>query len=241
MEPSQGWWARRPQIPAAGLVALAVALGLVAATLGVTAMIRLPARGTSCNASTAAAEVFPALVAVGGPGAQPTATGTVIRGNGVILTGLAALPAGGKGPVSVTLSVGESVPATVVGTDAATALAVLKIDRQQLPFLLPAPREPVHPGLPVVALASPLLSDGGVLAGTVQGTGVTVPVAGRPAWTLTGATTTDLPVPGGAGAPVVTCENRLIGIVVGQASDGSAVLVPADAAHRVVSRLLGLS
>ena len=106
MEPSQGWWARRPQIPAAGLVALAVALGLVAATLGVTAMIRLPARGTSCNASTAAAEVFPALVAIGGPGAQPTATGTVIRGNGVILTSLAALPAGGKGPASVTLSVG---------------------------------------------------------------------------------------------------------------------------------------
>jgi S1-C subfamily serine protease len=221
-------------------VAAAVVVALVAATLGVTAVIRLPARGTSCDAITAAADTVPSLVAIGAAEAPPTATGTVIRGNGVILTALAALPGGAASGVSVTLSDGEHEGASVVGTDAATGLAVLKVDRQQLPFVLLSPREPVHAGLPVVALGSPHLASSGILAGTVQSVATDIAVPGS-GWTLGNAIATDLArADGNLGAPVVTCDNRLIGVVVGWAPDSSAAVVPAESVQRVVTRLLGL-
>lgn len=242
MEPSARWWNRRTGAPASSLVLIVVVVAVIAAALGVTAMIRLPARGTTCNAVTATADVFPALVAIGTPGGSPTATGTVIRGNGVILTAAAAVPGGASAPVAVTLSDGEAIQAVVVGADAATGLAVVKVERQQLPFLLLSPREPVRAGLPVVGLGSPLLADGAVLSGTVQSVGTAVEISSSPSWKLADAVATDLvAVPGNTGAPVVTCDNRMIGVVVGRASDGSAVLVPAETAQRVVARLLGIS
>jgi putative serine protease PepD len=224
------------------LIAVAVVLALVAGILGVTAAIRLPARGTTCNATTVVADVSPSLVAIGVVGARPTATGTVIRGNGAILTSLAALPDDAASGVAVTLSDGEVLPATLVGTDAATGLAVLRIERQRLPFVLLSPRESVQAGLPVVALGSPLLADSAVLSGTVQSAGSAVRVVGASPWSLANAITTDLTgTAGNTGAPVVTCDSRMIGVVVGWASEGTAVVVPAESAQRVVARLLGLS
>jgi S1-C subfamily serine protease len=216
-----------------------VVLALLAATLGVTALVRLPARGTTCDATTATAQIFPSLVAIGSPAAQQRTTGTLVRGNGVILTALAATSSA-TGSVPVTLSDGETEVASVVGTDAASGLAMLKIDRRPLPFLLPSPREPLPVGLPVVALGSPNAAGSSVLSGTVQGVGGPVAIAAEPSWNLEGAVTTDLPATeANVGAPVVTCDYRLIGVVVGRAADGSAVAVSAEVAHRVIDRLLG--
>jgi S1-C subfamily serine protease len=238
VEPSTKWWTRRPTTRASVLIAIAVVLALVGATLGVTALIRLPARGTTCNATTATAEVFPSLVAVGDPAAKSRTTGTVVRGNGVILTSTIGVPASG-GTVPVTLSDGETESASVVGTDAASGLAVVRVERRQLPFVLPSPREPATVGLPVVALGSPNANGSAVLSGTVQGI-APVEISAQPSWRLDGALTTDLPAPdANAGAPVVTCDDRLIGVVVGRAADGTAVAVSAATAHRVLTRLLG--
>lgn len=240
MQPSAKWWRRRPATAVGALVAAAVALALVAAALGVTAAVRLPARGTSCNAITATGDVFPSLVAVGAPDGRPTATGTVVRGNGVILTSAAALPATATNGVAVVLADGGSESAGVVGTDAATGLAVLKIDRQQLPFVLLSPREAVKAGLPVVVVGGPQLADSAVLAGTVHSVGADVQLSGSAA-RLGNAITTDLVrADGNLGAPVVTCDNRMIGVVVGWASDGGTVVVPAESAQRVITRLLGI-
>ncbi len=235
------WWARRPRASAAGLVAAAVVLAATAASLGGVAVVRLPTPGTTCNAAATSANVFPALVGVGGASSPPSASGTVIRANGVILTSRASLPAGGT--VSVTLSDGERVSAAVIGMDVETSLAVLKIDRQRLPFRLPAPREPVTAGLPVVVLGSPLIADSAVHAGTVQSVNATVDVAGQPSWRLAGATITDIPnSEGNLGGPMVTCDYQMLGVVVGRLGpSGSAVIVPSDAAQRVVNRLLGLN
>lgn len=229
MQPSARWWGRRPSTAVGGLVA-AVVLALVAGVLGGMAVILLPARGTSCNATTAVGDVSASLVAIGTTGEPPTSTGTVIRGNGVILTSTASLPGDPAASITVTLGDGETEIASIVGTDEATGLAVLRIERQRLPFVLLSPRESVQPGLPVVALGSPLLADGSVLSGTVTRVDSDVRVA------------TDLA--GGAGntgGPVVNCDSRMVGVVVGWAPDGSAVVVPAEPAQRVVNALLGLS
>jgi len=238
VEPSARWWTRRPSTPAAILIAVAAVLALVGATLGVTALVRLPARGTTCDARTAAAEVFPSLVAVGAPEEADRSTGIVVRGNGIILT---TGQASTGGPVPVTLSDGETASASFVGADAPSGLAVLRVDRRQMPFLLPSPHEPVPVGLPVTALGSPHAAGSAVLSGTVQAVGASVEVAAQPSRRLDGAVTTDLPAPdANVGAPVVTCDNRMVGIVVGRAADGSAVAVSAETAHRVITRLLGL-
>ena len=241
MEPSDRWWTRRPRASAAGLVIVAVALALGAAIVGVTAAVRLPARGTTCDATTASAQIFPSLVAIGPPGSEHRFTGTVVRGNGIILTSATAAPSG-TATVPVTLSDGETLSATVVGTDAPSALAVLRIDRKQLPFLLLSPKEPARAGLPVLVLGSPNSPGSAVLAGTVQKVDATVELQGMPGEQLRGATTTDLPGPeANTGAPLVTCDYRVIGVVVGRTADGATIAASATTAAGVLSRLLGMS
>ena len=83
-----------------------------------------------CAVTSVADHVLPSVVTIAAAGAAGAGTGSgeVIRSNGYILTNnhVIAIAANG-GKVEVTFSDGTSVPASIVGRDVLTDLAVLKV------------------------------------------------------------------------------------------------------------------
>ena len=256
MTKSPHWWLQRPALNWLELICLALALALAGGTLGTYATLKLSPTAGSCDAARLSASVLPSVVTifVSGPAGSGSGSGAVIRADGVVLTNDHVIAAGAtSGTIEVLLNSGERVPAELVGTDPITDLAVLKIDRNKLPTLLLAPREPLQVGQPVVALGAPLGLSGTVTAGIVSALNRNVPAPkdGGGTTVLVGAIQTDASInPGNSGGPLVTCEGRLIGVntaistvpnaegVSGGGSVGIGFAVPAPTAQRVVDELL---
>ena len=80
--------------------------------------------------TTVAEDVLPSVVTIAASGAAGAGTGSgeVIRTDGYILTNNHVIsPAVSGGKVEVTFASGTTVPATIVGRDILTDLAVLKV------------------------------------------------------------------------------------------------------------------
>ena len=256
MENSTHWWLRRPALNWVELICFALALVLGAGALGAYVTLKLSPTAGSCDAARVANAALPAVttIFVTGPGGSGSGSGAVIRADGVILTNDHVIAAGvGSGTIDVLLNGGERVPASLVGTDPLTDLAVLKIDRNKLPTLLLAPREPLRVGQPVVALGAPLGLSGTVTAGIISALNRNVPApkAGGGTTVLVGALQTDASInPGNSGGPLVTCDGRLIGVntaistvpnaqgVAGGGSVGIGFAVPASTAQRISDDIL---
>ena len=74
--------------------------------------------------------------------------------------------------VSVTLDDGTKLPAKVIGRDARTDIAVLKVDaKKQLPYIQLGNSANVKPGQWVVAMGNPFGLGGSVTAGIVSANG----------------------------------------------------------------------
>ncbi len=256
MGASQHWWLRRPSWNWLGTIAAGLAIALIAGGLGSYAAIKLSPAAGACDTPRVAAEALPSVVTifVSGRGGAGSGSGAVIRSDGVIVTNHHVIAAAAQaGTIEVLLNNGDSEAAELVGTDPLTDLAVLKIDRNKLPSLLLAPREPLVVGQPVVALGAPLGLSGTVTAGIVSGLNRNVPVpkTGGGTTILAGAIQTDASInPGNSGGPLVTCEGRLVGVntaistvpdaggVAGGGSVGIGFAVPASTAQRIVDQLL---
>lgn len=163
-------------------------------------------------------------IAVGSGGQQAGAgSGVVWDTEGHIVTN-AHVVAGGD-EVEVTLSNGRSYPAEVVGVDAATDLAVLRID--DVPDLTPMPLgddKDLVVGDDVMAIGNPLGLSGTVTTGIVSALDrpVTTQAAqedGAPAMSaqpeavVTNAIQTSAPInPGNSGGALVNADGALVGI-----------------------------
>ena len=256
MQTSPHWWLRRPALSWWELICFALVLTLAGGALGAYVTLKLSPTAGSCDAARVADSALPAVatIFVTGPSGSGSGSGAVIRADGVILTNDHVIAAGvGSGTIDVLLNGGERVPASVVGTDPLTDLAVLKIDRNKLPTLLLAPREPLQVGQPVVALGAPLGLSGTVTAGIISALNrkVPAPKAGGGTTVLVGAIQTDASInPGNSGGPLVTCEGRLVGVntaistvpnaqgVGGGGSVGIGFAVPASTAQRITDDIL---
>lgn len=227
--------------------------GVVAHVVWRPAAPAASAATNSCNATNVASEVMPAIVTValksGGVG-----SGEIIRSDGYILTNNHVVaPAGGAG-ISVVLSSGATLPATLVGRYPASDIAVLKItDGSSLPAVAIGSSEAVEVGQPVVALGSPLGLSGTVTAGIVSALGRTVPVPSDNGSTaeLSDAIQTDAAInPGNSGGALVDCDGRLIGVntaiatvpnASGQSGGGSVGIgfaVPVSVAVPIADQLI---
>jgi putative serine protease PepD len=172
-----------------------------------------------CAVTSVADHVLPSVVTIAAAGAAGSGTGSgeVIRSDGYILTNnhVIAIAANG-GKVEVTFSDGTSVPATIVGRDVLTDLAVLKVAQSDnLKVIGLGSSDSVQVGQPVVAIGAQLGLSGTVTSGIISAMDrtVEVPAEDDRSALLVSALQTDAAInPGNSGGALVNCSGDLIGV-----------------------------
>ncbi|MGH8984094.1 MAG: S1C family serine protease [Acidimicrobiia bacterium] len=173
--------------------------------------------GTEGDVASIVAAVEPAVVAVtttidGPGGGRAAGTGFVIGADGVIVTNNHVV-AGAEG-IEVAFSDGTTLPAEIVGRDAAADLAVMKVDAAGLPVVELGDSDSVQVGDDVVAIGNALALEGGlsVTRGIISGPPREV-VAEELGITLDAVLQTDAAInQGNSGGPLVDAQGRVIGI-----------------------------
>jgi putative serine protease PepD len=210
-----------------------------------------------CPVTPVADHVLPSVVTIAatGAGGSGTGSGEVIRSDGYILTNnhVIAIAANG-GKVEVTFSDGTSVPATIVGRDVLTDLAVLKVKQSDnLKVIGIGSSDSVQVGEPVIAIGAPLGLSGTVTSGIVSAMDrtVEVPAEDDRSALLVSALQTDAAInPGNSGGALVNCSGDLVGVPTagatvpspdGGSSAGSVGLgfaIPVDIAKTISNEII---
>ncbi|MGH9048488.1 MAG: S1C family serine protease [Acidimicrobiia bacterium] len=184
--------------------------------------------GTEGDVASIIAAVEPAVVAVttridtAGGGGRAAGTGFVIGADGVIVTNNHVVADANS--IEVAFSDGATLPAEIVGRDAAADLAVVKVDATDLPVVELGDSETVQVGDDVVAIGNALALEGGlsVTRGIISGPPREV-VAEEIGITLDAVLQTDAAInQGNSGGPLVDARGRVIGIntaIAGQAEN----------------------
>jgi S1-C subfamily serine protease len=134
---------------------------------------------------------------------------------------------------------GRRVRARVVGSDASTDLAILRLPRGRARGLATLPlgsSAGVRPGATAVVLGNPYGLTRTVTAGVVSAVGrrITAP-DGSP---IRDAIQTDAAInPGNSGGPLLDGDGRVIGVISQSRGDGLAFAVPVDTLRRIAPEL----
>ena len=230
--------------------------GLVAGGLAGWGAAALTSGPGACDSERVSRDVLPSVVTVfaSGSGGGGSGSGAIMRSDGTIVTNDHVIaPAGAAGQLSVLLNNGELRPASLVGTDPKTDLAVVKIDGGRLPTIAMGADQRLRVGQPVVALGAPLGLSGTVTTGIVSALGrdITAPTGSGGTAVLVGNIQTDASInPGNSGGPLVDCSGRLVGVntaistvpnasgVPGGGSVGIGFAVPVRTVERITSQLI---
>jgi serine protease Do len=139
----------------------------------------------------------------------------------------------------VTLADGTELPATLIGTDPRTDIAVLKVEsKDKLPFIELGDSASVRPGEWVVAMGNPFGLGGTVTAGIVSALGRDIGAGPYDDYIQI-----DAPInQGNSGGPLFTQDGRVIGINTAILSPtggsvGIGFAIPADMVRQVVAQL----
>jgi putative serine protease PepD len=176
-------------------------------------------------------------------------SGFVVSADGHILTNEHVVSAA-AGPVTVVFYDGVETPATLVGKDPESDIAVLQVSRTDLTPVRLGDSDAVSVGDPVLAFGSPLALDNTVTSGIVSA--VDRPIeSGAPGGVTRyyAAIQTDAAVnQGNSGGPLVDAAGRVIGInsviksvAAGGAAGGSiglAFAIPVRQAERVAAQII---
>jgi putative serine protease PepD len=237
------------------------AVALIGGVIGGVIVDNTGSSGTSqaagCVVTTVANNVLPSVVTISAVGKSGggTGSGEVIRSDGYILTNnhvIAVAANGGK--VEVTFNNDESAPATIVGRDPQTDLAVLQVTSVKAPKVIAiGSSSTLKVGQPVVALGAPLALSSTVTSGIVSALGrnVEVPSEGDRSALLVDAVQTDAAInPGNSGGALVNCSDDLVGVPSagatvpsssGESSGGSIGIgfaIPVDLAITVANEII---
>lgn len=161
-------------------------------------------------------------------------SGFIISADGYVLTN--AHVVAGADEVYVTLTDKREFKAKVLGSDARTDVAVLKVDGANLPVLKMGDSNKIRVGEWVVAIGSPFNLENSVTAGIISAksrdTGEYLPLI-----------QSDVAVnPGNSGGPLINMRGEVIGInsqiaTLSGAYNGISFAVPIDEAMRVADQL----
>lgn len=169
-----------------------------------------------------------------------TGSGFVIDDAGHIVTNQHIVA--GRGSTTVQFDPGgDPLGATIVGRDASTDLAIVRLDRARAARLTPLPlgdSADVRVGDTALAIGNPFGLERSLSVGVVSGLGrrMTAP-DGTP---IRDVVQTDAPInPGNSGGPLLDEAGRVIGVMTQGRGNGVALAVPVDTVRRVVERLLG--
>ena len=150
----------------------------------------------------------------------------------------------GAQSVEITFSNGKTYDATIVGTDASTDLAVLKVDAPAsllVPLTLGDSSE-VGVGDTVVAIGSPFGLENSVTAGIVSALGRSMEAPNG--FTINGAIQTDAAINhGNSGGPLLDLDGRVIGVNAQIASesggnDGVGFAIPSNTVGSIAKQLI---
>jgi serine protease DegQ len=143
---------------------------------------------------------------------QGLGSGIIYSTDGYIVTNNHVVETGNS--YTVAFASGEQVPATLVGTDPATDVAVLKVDKTGLPAATFEKNLP-QVGQLAVALGSPLGFENTVTAGIVSGLQRTIPGSAQESQALVDLIQTDAAIsPGNSGGALVDADSKVIGMNV---------------------------
>jgi putative serine protease PepD len=203
--------------------------------------------------------VLPSVVSIEVTTAQggDEGTGIVLSSDGLILTNnhVVADAAQGGGTISVTLNDGTTAPATIVGRDTVTDLAVIKAKGVSgLKKATLGSSANLEPGEQVVAIGSPLGLQGTVTSGIISALNRPVRTGDasgtETASTVIDAIQTDAAInPGNSGGPLVNLRGEVVGINSAIASLGASAgsqsgsiglgfSIPIDQAKTIATQLI---
>jgi serine protease Do len=194
-------------------------------------------RNLSQSLESVVARVAPAVVQIrataygplpGGTGSttqlgtqRSTGSGVILRADGYIVTNahvveggrrfVVVIPRPGASGVpgrSALAPVSQEVPATLVGVDRETDLAVLKVAQTGLPFAMLGDSDSLAPGQVVLAFGSPFGLASSVTMGVISAVGRQLREEDRMVYIQT-----DTPInPGNSGGPLVSADGLVVGI-----------------------------
>lgn len=164
-------------------------------------------------------------------------SGIIIKENGYIVTNNHVID--GAETITVIMNTGEEYEAQVIGRDAKTDLAVVKIERNNLPYATLGSSDRLEVGEVAVAIGNPLGQEfaGTVTVGFVSALNRTLEVEGRE-FTLI---QTDAAInPGNSGGALVNGYGQVIGIntVKVLAAEGLGFAIPIDSAKPIIENLI---
>lgn len=256
-----------PASPRRGGFATIAIVAVVAGTLGALAgygVSRLAGGGGdtagACAATDVVAIALPSVVTVETSTAQGggNGSGQLVRPDGYVLTNyhVVSSAAGAEdGIVAVRYADGSRSPATIVGLDPTTDLAVIKADDGATgrPVIALGASTELSVGQPVVALGAPRGLTSTATAGIISALDryVPLPLSSGQIAHLVDAVQTDASInPGNSGGALVDCDGKLVGVnsaiitvpnaegVGGGGSVGLGFAIPVDLADAVAEQLI---
>ncbi|WP_433531163.1 S1C family serine protease [Micromonospora sp. CA-263727] len=260
----------RPKLHQMMLIPLVAALlaGTLGGALGYAFAVRGGAAGTALGAAPGAVptlaqrppdslagvagRVLPSVVTVrvAGLGGTSEGSGFIVSAEGHVITNDHVV-AGGTGKASVIFNDGSSAPATLVGQDPESDIAVIKVSRTGLRPIEFGDSDALAVGDPVLAIGSPLSLANTVTAGIVSALDRTMQ-AGEPGGPTRyyAAIQTDAAVNhGNSGGPLVDAAGRVIGVnstIKSLVADGQeagniglAFAIPINQAKRITQDIIG--
>ncbi len=183
----------------------------------------------------------------GAPQAQALGSGFVWDKDGHIVTNNHVVAGAQK--ISVTFSDGTIVPATVVGTDPDSDLAVIKVNvpADQLQPVKVADSTQVKVGQLAVAIGNPFGHENTMTVGFVSALGRSIPADGgasNVSYTIPDVIQTDAPInPGNSGGVLLDDQGQVMGVTAQidspvRASVGIGFVIPSSIVAKVVPELI---
>ena len=140
------------------------------------------------------------------PGESGLGSGFVVSSDGVILTNRHVVVNADK--IRVRFADKRDLPAIIVGMDALTDLAVLKVDAKNLPTAMQGDSSKLKVGQWVLAIGAPMGLERTATQGIISALGRALPTDNYVSFIQT-----DVPInPGNSGGPLFDLEGRVVGI-----------------------------
>ncbi len=171
------------------------------------------------------------------PARRGTGSGFIISEDGRLLTN--AHVVAGAETVKVTLQDGRTLTGKVLGADAVTDVAAIKIEAQGLPTIPMGDSTKLVPGQWAIAIGNPLGLDHTVTAGIISALDRSSSEVGIPDKRVRFIQTDAAINPGNSGGPLLNARGEVIGIntAIRANAQGLGFAIPIETAQRIAEQL----